>query len=63
LDHLGTQEIPSHKEFIRSPTGMPSVTNVVSAGSGWRTTYSLGWEEKRINLQAKRIIGRYGICR
>ena len=30
---------------------MHSVTIVVPAGSGWGTTYSLGWKEKRINLE------------
>jgi hypothetical protein len=34
---------------------MSSVTIIVPAG--------FGWKEKRINLEAERNIGRYGICR
>jgi hypothetical protein len=36
---------------------MPSVTNIVSAGSGW----SFGWKAKK-NLEVERITGIYGKC-
>ena len=44
------------QDFIRGPTGMPPVTTFVSAGSGWGSTYSLGWEEQRINLEAEKSL-------
>jgi hypothetical protein len=36
--------------YLRGLTGMPSVTIIVSAGSGWSTMLSFGWKEKRNNL-------------
>jgi hypothetical protein len=42
---------------------MSAVTIIVPAGFGWGIAWSSGWKEKRTNLEAERIIGRYGICR
>jgi hypothetical protein len=41
---------------------MPSVTIIVSAGSGCSTEQSFGWKEKKNNLEVERITVRYGIC-
>jgi hypothetical protein len=42
---------------------MPSVTIILPAGYKWCIAYSLGWKEKRINLEITGITGRYGMCR
>jgi hypothetical protein len=41
---------------------MPSVTIIVSAGSGWSTAWSLGWKVKWNNVEVERVTRRYGIC-
>jgi hypothetical protein len=41
--------------IIKGSTGMPFVTIVVSVSSGWGTAQSLGWKEKRNNVEFDRI--------
>jgi hypothetical protein len=41
--------------IIKGSTRMPFVTIVVSVSSGWGTAQSLGWKEKRNNVELDRI--------